>query len=72
MPHSFRSSFRGWAAEETGHPREVVEAVLAHTVRNQVEAAYWRTDLLERRRRLIEDWAAYLSSERGHVVALPR
>ena len=39
VPHGFRSSFRDWAAEETDHPREVVEAALAHTVRNQVEAA---------------------------------
>ena len=63
VPHGFRSSFRDWAAEDTDHPREVVEAALAHTVRNQVEAAYRRTDLFERRRRLMDDWAAYLASE---------
>ena len=40
VPHGFRSSFRDWAAEETDHPREVVEAALAHAVRNRVEAAY--------------------------------
>ena len=51
VPHGFRSSFRDWAAEETDHPREVAEAALAHKVRNQVEAAYRRTDLFERRRR---------------------
>ena len=39
VPHGFRSSFRDWAAEETDHPREVVEAALAHVVRNNVEAA---------------------------------
>ncbi|WP_419167180.1 hypothetical protein [Candidatus Palauibacter sp.] len=39
LPHGSRSSFRDWAAEETDHPREVVEAALAHKVRNQVEAA---------------------------------
>ena len=39
MPHGFRSSFRDWAAEDTDHPREVVEAALAHKVRIQVEAA---------------------------------
>ena len=64
VPHGFRSSFRDWAAEETDHPREVIEAALAHVVRNKVEAAYARSDLFERRRRLMEDWAAYLDSER--------
>ncbi len=61
VPHGFRSSFRDWAAEETDHPREVAEAALAHVVRNQVEAAYRRTDLFERRRRLMADWADYLA-----------
>ena len=63
VPHGFRSSFRDWAAEETDHPREVVEAALAHVVKNKVEAAYRRTDLFERRRRLMEDWAIYLAGE---------
>ncbi len=58
VPHGFRSTFRDWAAEETGHPREVIEAALAHVVQNQVEAAYARSDLFERRRRLMEDWSA--------------
>ena len=61
VPHGFRSSFRDWAAEETDHPPEVVEAALAHVVRNKVEAAYRRTDLFERRRRLMDDWAAYIA-----------
>ena len=52
MPHGFRSSFRDWAAEQTNTPREVVEAALAHTVRNPTEAAYARSDLFARRRRL--------------------
>ena len=64
VPHGFRSSFRDWAAEETNHPREVVEAALAHTVQNKVEAAYARSDLFERRRLLMNDWAAYLDGER--------
>ena len=50
VPHGFRSSFRDWAAEQTNTPREVVEAALAHTVRNPTEAAYARSDLFERRR----------------------
>ena len=64
VPHGFRSSFRDWAAEETDHPREVIEAALAHAVRNQVEAAYARSDLFERRRRLMDEWAAYLAATR--------
>ena len=65
VPHGFRSSFRDWAAEETDHPREVAEAALAHKVRNPIEAAYRRTDLLERRRRLMDDWARYLEGRSG-------
>ena len=60
--HGFRSSLLDWAVEETDHPREVVEAALAHVVRNPVEAAYARSDLFERRRRLMKGWAAYLAN----------
>ena len=67
VPHGFRSSFRDWAAEETNHPREVVEAALAHAVRNRVEAAYARSDLFERRRRLMDDWGDYLGGRRELV-----
>ena len=63
VSHGSRSSFRDWAAEDTDHPREVIEATLAHVVQNRVEAAYRRTDLFGRRRRLMDDWAAYLSDE---------
>ncbi len=63
VAHGFRSSFRDWAAEETDHPREVIEAALAHVVQNKVEAAYARSDLFERRRRLMDDWATYLDGE---------
>ena len=70
VPHGFRSSFRDWAAEETNHPREVVEAALAHAVGNQTEAAYARSDLFERRRRLMDEWAAYLGDERLQLVSL--
>ena len=59
-PHGFRSSFRDWAAEETDHPREIIEAALAHVVQKKAEAAYARSDLFERRRRLMNDWATYL------------
>ena len=60
VAHGFRSSFRDWAAERTDHPREVIEAALAHVVPNKVEAAYARSDLFERRRLLMDDWAQYV------------
>ena len=60
VPHGFRSSFRDWAAEKTDHPREVIEAALAHVVQNKVEAAYARSDLFDRRRLLMDDWSEYL------------
>ena len=72
VPHGFRSSFRDWASERTDHPREVVEAALAHTVRNATEAAYARSDLFERRRRLMDEWGAYVGEVRGQVVPLRR
>ena len=59
VPHGFRSSLRDWASERTDHPREVIEAALAHVVRNRTEAAYARSDLFERRRRLMEEWMRY-------------
>ncbi len=65
VPHGFRSSFRDWAAEKTDHPREVIEAALAHVVQNKVEAAYARSDLFERRRLLMDDWSAYLVGDRS-------
>ena len=61
VPHDFRSSFRDWADEETDHTREVIEAAPAHVVRNRVEAAYAHSDLFERRRILMNDWARYLA-----------
>lgn len=57
--HGFRSSFRDWVAEETDHSPEVAEMALAHTIRNQVEAAYRRGDLLTRRKVLMNDWQNY-------------
>ena len=65
VPHGFRSSFRDWASERTDHPREVIEAALAHVVRNQTEAAYARTDLFDRRRGLMDDWMSYLAAGNG-------
>jgi integrase len=62
--HGFRSCFRDWAAETTTYQREVVEAAPAHTIDSKVEAAYRRGNLLEKRRRLMSDWAAFC----GRVV----
>lgn len=59
VPHGFRSTFRNWSAEKTDYPREVAELALAHTVGNAVERAYMRTDLFEKRRELMQDWADY-------------
>lgn len=69
--HGFRTSFRTWAQERTNFPREVAEAALAHTIRDKAEAAYARSDLMEKRRALGEAWAAYLAEEPGKVVRLP-
>ncbi len=66
--HGFRSSFRDWVSEETLHSPEVAEKALAHTIPNKVEAAYRRGDLLEPRRRLMEDWAQYCLSGCMHNV----
>jgi integrase len=64
--HGFRSGFRDWVAEETDHSPEVAEMALAHTIRNQVEAAYRRGDLLSRRKVLMNDWQNYcLTGLRG-------
>jgi len=57
--HGFRSTFRDWAAEQTKFPREVAELALAHTIGNDTEAAYLRTDRLPERRELMAAWAAW-------------
>jgi integrase len=58
--HGFRSSFRDWAAEETNYQNHIVEMALAHKIGSDVEAAYRRGDLLDKRRQLMDDWAAYV------------
>ena len=70
--HGFRSSFRDWASEQTSFPHEVCEQALAHTITNKVEAAYRRGDLFEKRRRLMDEWAAYCARPvvTGEVVPL--
>jgi integrase len=70
--HGFRSTFRDWTAEMTAYSHKVAEAALAHTVADKVEAAYRRGDLFEKRRRLMEDWAAFCarSESPGKVVPM--
>ena len=70
--HGFRSTFRDWAAEVAGAPREVAEMSLAHKVGSEVERAYARSDLLDKRRTLIEAWTDYVKGSSGKVVALVR
>lgn len=60
--HGFRSSFTDWAAEQTDFPKEVADKALAHKVANAVEAAYRRTDFFDRRRELMNQWAAFVTS----------
>jgi len=68
--HGFRSTFRDWASEAANAPREVAEMSLAHKVGSDVERAYARSDLLEKRRALMERWSLYVSGTIGKVVKI--
>ena len=69
--HGFRTSFRTWTQEQTNFPYEVTEAALAHVKRDKTEAAYARSDLFEKRRKMMESWARYLASgEAGDNVVM--
>lgn len=67
--HGFRSTFRDWVAEKTNYPSEMAEIALAHTVGTAVENAYRRSDLFERRRSLMEDWAAWCDGRKAGSTA---
>jgi integrase len=69
--HGFRSAFRDWAAECTNFTNEVCEAALAHTVTSRVEAAYRRGDLFEKRRKLMDAWAAFCSALKASGTIVP-
>lgn len=60
--HGFRSTFRDWAAERTHYPREVCEMALAHVVAEGAEASYWRSDIFDKRRSLMNDWGEFVIS----------
>ena len=68
--HGFRTSFRTWVQEQTNTAHEVAERALAHKTTNKVEAAYARSDLFEKRRKLMDAWASYLNKEPANVVQL--
>jgi integrase len=68
--HGFRSAFRDWCGETTSFPREVAEAALAHVVGDATERAYRRGDALEKRRKLMEAWAAYCEPMPSNLIAL--
>ena len=68
--HGFRSTFRDWASEVANAPREVAEMSLAHKVGSDVERAYARSDLLERRRILMEHWSQFVAGANGNVVRI--
>lgn len=66
--HGFRTSFRTWAQEQTNFPREVAEAALAHVVKDKSEAAYARSDVFEKRRKMMAAWSNYLSAKDHEVL----
>jgi integrase len=74
--HGFRSTFRVWAGEESNFPREVIEQALAHALKDETEAAYMRSDLFAKRRRLMKAWSEHCgrdaSPEIGNVTKLAR
>ncbi len=63
VPHGLRSSFRDWAAEKTDYPRDMAEIALAHNVGNEVERAYRRSDMMEKRRIMMTDWEHFLTGQ---------
>lgn len=70
-PHGMRSTFKDWATEITNHPRELIEVALAHVPGDSSEMAYWRSDAIERRRRIMEDWAQFISREYEGATVIP-
>ena len=68
--HGFRTSFRTWVQEQTNTAHEVAERALAHKTTNKVEAAYARSDLFEKRRKVMDAWASYLSDSTENLISL--
>lgn len=63
VPHGLRSTFRDWVSERTTYPGDMAEVALAHRISNAVEASYRRGDMIEKRRKMMDDWAGYLFPE---------
>lgn len=63
VPHGLRSTFRDWCAERTEYPRDMAEIALAHTVGSEVERAYRRGDMVEKRRAMMDDWGRFLEGK---------
>jgi integrase len=72
VPHGFRSTFRDWGAEQTSYPDEIRKAASGHTVGDSVQQAYQRTDLLEKRRRMMDEWASYLARPSAGTISTVR
>ena len=70
VPHGFRSTFRDWAGDRTHFPRDLAEAALAHTLSSAVEAAYRRSDALEKRREMMNGWAEFCGSDQSSFQKL--
>jgi integrase len=72
VPHGLRSTFRDWVAERTNYPGDMAEVALAHRISNAVEASYRRGDMIEKRRKMMGDWAGYLTgaARSGNVVRI--
>ena len=68
--HGFRTSFRTWTQEKTHYPNEVAEAALAHSLKDSAEAAYARSDLLEKRAEMMEAWAQFISADASDIVPI--
>jgi len=71
VPHGLRSTFRDWVAECTNYPREVAEHALAHRLADPVEAAYHRSDVLEKRRSMMQTWAKFLAAPVAPAKVVP-
>jgi integrase len=72
VPHGLRSTFRDWVAERTNYPGDMAEVALAHRISNAVEASYRRGDMIEKRRKMMDDWEGYLAgvARSGNVVRI--
>jgi integrase len=69
--HGLRSTFRDWAGERTSYPERLAEVALAHQLTDKAQKAYWRGDLMEQRRQMMEAWSKYLAQKPAKVVDLP-